>query len=67
MFLWESRCEDCVCRIHGMTLKCNTQRAVSFGRLFWGLGDTYNSIPITLLGTTLHLIFFRYALWRYRA
>lgn len=25
LFLWESRCEDCVCQ--GMTLKCNTWRA----------------------------------------
>ncbi len=25
LFLWEGRCEDCVCA--SMTLKCNTQRA----------------------------------------
>lgn len=25
MFLWESRCEDCVCE--STTFKCNTQRA----------------------------------------
>jgi hypothetical protein len=28
-FLWESRCEDCVC--FGITLKCNTQRAHTLG------------------------------------
>ncbi len=28
-FLWESRCEDCVC--YGMTLECNTQRAYTLG------------------------------------
>jgi hypothetical protein len=28
-FLWESRCEDCVC--YGTTLKCNTQRAYPLG------------------------------------
>ncbi len=28
-FLWESRCEDCVC--YSMTLECNTQRARSLG------------------------------------
>ncbi|PVH84664.1 hypothetical protein DL98DRAFT_69023 [Cadophora sp. DSE1049] len=39
-----------------MTLKCNTQRAFTFRHLRWRRVG-YNSIPITLLGTALHLLF----------
>lgn len=58
----------CVYLLEGMTLKCNTQRTLflfmifrssSEGGGFFG-GGWYHSIPITLVGTTLHLPFFRY-------
>lgn len=51
LFLWESRCEDCVC--WGMTLKCNTWRAgldilqydklstIRFRLLCWGRRFTF--------------------------
>lgn len=42
-----------------MTLECNTQHTVS---LFFSLGkrgDWYHSIPIILVGMTLHFFFFR--------
>jgi hypothetical protein len=50
-FLWESRCEDCVCGSYRMTLKCNTQRASPLDTLL--SRDWYNSIPITLMRTAL--------------
>ena len=44
-----------------VTLKCNTQRA---GLLSLVTGDGYNSIPITLLRTTLHF-FFTQVCWHF--
>ena len=58
-FLWESRCEDCVYlpllplggKEEGMTLECNTQRAVVLSPLepWWFKGGRQGTIRFRLL------------------
>ena len=44
-----------------MTLECNTQHTVSLFS-FWERRDWYHSIPIILVGMTLHLFFLQVSL-----
>ena len=50
-------CVRCLSR-RRMTLECNTQHTVSLFS-FWERRDWYHSIPIILVGMTLHFFFFR--------